>query len=608
MNKLQNTGNGSISMPNNSGANKSNIQSNAQTNKNMSNVKSNTKTNLNMNRTIKSNNKPSSPLIITGYSTSNIFGIILLVVVIIVIIAGCYWAYNAYTSKLFETSIDVVALADVKNASTQFAIGSGSIPNSSYSNAYSISMWLNISDFAYNYGKEKTILSRGDNLSIVLGDKTNDLIVRLKLQGPVKSPSTISGSASASGSGSASASASGSASASASVSKFVNVLNHSFNNDSNQLMQSIKAMESPQELQSQQSHELQDSAQYYDSRISNNSTPLESQVIDNGFFALISGNNIDPSPTASMHENFDNTTDLVNATVAVLTDLCKLTTLLQSQTAADDQVNTVNTGFQQIIDALEQTRTTAKTSSDVATVFNKAISQLPTLLSPTANVNKYITQLQTDLTALHTLSSNNSTITLSSIQTTVNSKLASLNCPFTLSGTTDIDVNVNFYESFINTTKQAINKYINNMSYGSQQSIPKLQNVNCLIDSVSNQDPTIGTCIYKMIPLQKWVNVNISVNNQIVDIYIDGQLGSSCVLKGFPAISTTDVNLTPNGGFSGQISKVIFSNTAMTSTKARELYYAGPIVSSSLFSSIPSWVWYIIIFLIAGAILYSVLK
>ena len=109
-----------------------------------------------------------------------------------------------------------------------------------------------------------------------------------------------------------------------------------------------------------------------------------------------------------------------------------------------------------------------------------------------------------------------------------------------------------------------------------------------------------------MIPLQKWVSIIVSVYNQVVDIYIDGNLASSCVLKYFPAISTSDVELTPNGGFSGQIGNVKFSNTAMTMDYARKIYYDGPVKSKNIFSVIPNWVYYFIAFAIIAAIIYSI--
>lgn len=635
------------------------------------NIPNNSRMNMKPNNTQRQNVYAPANIIRSGYSGSNVFGIVLLVVVILLVAAACYWAYTVYSSRTFETSINVVALADVKNASSQFSIGSGTIPNSSYSNEYSISMWLNITDYTYNYGKEKTVLRRGDagsgNPEIVLGDKNNDLIVRLKLQGPAPTSSFV-------------------------VSKFENIPNNvkqqqptqqthrydvnepedtgyihgafdlhgtttklmpcnntvfnkiSGNNidyptihydiatgcdnaPTNADMKPADAMTIMLEQSMRMKEGFKCGSYKGDqqslgrvdiSKLQDNSAPFESQVIHNNFFSLVSGNNVVSCPKLRIEnfgkenfgkENFDNTTDIVNAMVAVLTDLCNLAKAMQSQSNADEQVNSMNTGFQQIIDALEQTRTSAKTSTDVETAFNSAMDKLPALLTPNDTITQYITQLQTDSATLESITSTSASgITdLSALQTAVNSKLAAANCSITLSGSTGIDTSINLYENLINLIKQSLYAYINNMGYGIQKAYPNLsssQNINCLIDSSINKDPTVGTCVYKMLPLQKWVNVIVSVYNQVVDIYVDGQLGSSCVLKGYPAISTADVMLTPDGGFSGQMSNVVFSNTAMTATKARQLYYAGPVASTGIFSMIPNWVWYLIIFIIVGAILY----
>lgn len=651
------------------------------------NILNNSGMNMKQNNTLRQNtSKPTltTTIIRNGYSGSNVFGIVLLVVVILLVSSACYWAYTVYSSRTFETSVDVVALSDVKNASSQFSIGSGTIPSSRYSNEYSISMWLNINDYTYNYGKEKVVLRRGDvgsgNPEIVLGDKNNDLIVRLKLQGPSPTSSFV-------------------------VSKFedipVNIHNtalleqqprhqtHQYdvnepedtgyihgvfdlhgtttklmpcnntvfnkisgnnidyptihydiasgcnNAPTNADMKPADAMTIMLEQSMRMKEGFKCGSYKGDqqslgrvdiSKLQDNSAPFESQVIHNDYFNQVSGNEVISCPKLRIEnfgiekfekENFDNSGDLVNAMVAVLTDLCNLAKALQSQSNADDQVNSMNTAFQQIIDALEQTRTSAKTSADVENAFNTSMQKLPTLLTPNSNITQYITQLLTDLNKMKLITSTDATnttgdtgaIDLLALQSAVNSKLAANNCSITLSGSTEIDTNINLYENLINLTKQSLYAYINNMGYGIQKEYPNLsssQNVSCLIDSSINKDPTIGTCVYKMLPLQKWVNVIVSVYNQVVDIYVDGQLGSSCVLKGYPAISTDNVMLTPDGGFSGQISNVVFSNTAMTVHKAQELYYAGPVPSASLFSMIPSWVWYAIIILIVVAVLYSI--
>ena len=129
--------------------------------------------------------------------------------------------------------------------------------------------------------------------------------------------------------------------------------------------------------------------------------------------------------------------------------------------------------------------------------------------------------------------------------------------------------------------------------------------VKCTSDISGNSNPTVGTCSIKMIPLQKWVNIIVSVYNQVVDIYVDGLLTSSCVLKSFPAISTADVVLTPDGGFAGYISRVKFLNSAMTVNKAKDIYNDGPIYSQSLTSQIPTWVYWSILVIILAIIVYS---
>ena len=115
---------------------------------------------------------------------SNIVGIILLLVFVLAVISSAYWLYNYYNQQTFIKTQEVDVMPDVKNASSKFIVGSGSIPNSNYSNEYSMSCWINVQDYNYNYGKEKVILRRGEkgsgNPEIFLAEKTNDLIVRIK--------------------------------------------------------------------------------------------------------------------------------------------------------------------------------------------------------------------------------------------------------------------------------------------------------------------------------------------------------------------------------------------------------------------------------------------
>ena len=65
----------------------------------------------------------------------------------------------------------------------------------------------------------------------------------------------------------------------------------------------------------------------------------------------------------------------------------------------------------------------------------------------------------------------------------------------------------------------------------------------------------IHTCNIANVPLQKWVNLIVSLNGRSVDIYLDGKLVRTCVLPGVAKVNNSaDVFLTPDGGFDGWIS------------------------------------------------------
>jgi hypothetical protein len=574
-----------------------------------------------------------------GYSSSKVIGIVIVVVVLILLIGVCYWLYTVYSNKVFQTTVETEVMKDVKDAATNFNVGSGSIPSSKYSNEYSMSMWLNIDNYTYNYGKEKTILRRGDkgsgNPEIILDAKTNDLIVRLKLQNKgANNPLIVS---------------------SASVSNFADIprqlqqthqnnshessdyyINNTFpgsqQNTTNILnsagsnmvdYQTIKYQQpsgcNVMNIEIEQAKRTKESfssngdynlARIDNNRIADNSAPLETRnVFSNEYFDQISGNTVH---TASLKEGFDAVNDLTNACVAVMVDMCKIANAMQSQTNADNQVAAMNTAFQSVIDALENSRKNSKASDDIDNAFIKSMENLATMMVPSSTFAPLLDNFQTDLESLLNISSQPEaqSIGFNTIQTAVNSKLSSMNCPLTLNGTNDVDITANFYESFINMLKKSLYTYLNNMGAGIQNAIPELsgsQSASCLIQNMTNPDPTIGTCIVRAIPLQKWVHVIVSVYNQVVDIFIDGHLASSCVLKAFPDISTNSVVITPDGGFAGKISRVKFSNTAMTVQHAKELYYDGPVFTNSLWSMIPNWVWYGIIFIIIIGIGYSVI-
>jgi len=79
------------------------------------------------------------------------------------------------------------------------------------------------------------------------------------------------------------------------------------------------------------------------------------------------------------------------------------------------------------------------------------------------------------------------------------------------------------------------------------------------------------------IPIQKWCNIVISTNNRAVDTYIDGKLVNTHVLAGVPAMNkNAPVQLTPDGGFSGETSKFRYIARTISPREAYEIYREGP--------------------------------
>jgi hypothetical protein len=83
-------------------------------------------------------------------------------------------------------------------------------------------------------------------------------------------------------------------------------------------------------------------------------------------------------------------------------------------------------------------------------------------------------------------------------------------------------------------------------------------------------------CDIKNIPLQKWVHIAYVLNNRTVDIYIDGKLERSCVLRGVPKLNDEPVRVCDNGGYFGKISNLVYFRYAMKPDEVYKIYASGP--------------------------------
>jgi hypothetical protein len=93
----------------------------------------------------------------------------------------------------------------------------------------------------------------------------------------------------------------------------------------------------------------------------------------------------------------------------------------------------------------------------------------------------------------------------------------------------------------------------------------------------------IHTCKVANVPVQKWVNLTISVYGRSLDVYIDGKLVKTCMLPGIANVNNaSDIYITPLGGFNGWTSKFQYYPNSLNPQEAYNIYVQGFGVSNLL--------------------------
>ena len=92
------------------------------------------------------------------------------------------------------------------------------------------------------------------------------------------------------------------------------------------------------------------------------------------------------------------------------------------------------------------------------------------------------------------------------------------------------------------------------------------------------------------IPIEKWVNVIIRCDQRQFDVFINGTLTQSKILKSVPKQNYDNVNIGLNGGFQGNISSLRYFATAIGTNQIQNLVEAGPNlrqIGSTITQSVP---------------------
>ena len=100
--------------------------------------------------------------------------------------------------------------------------------------------------------------------------------------------------------------------------------------------------------------------------------------------------------------------------------------------------------------------------------------------------------------------------------------------------------------------------------------------VTCFTTKNRSSPGTVSECTVLNFPIQKWVNLLISVYGKALDVYLDGKLVKTCILPGVPMVnSKLPAFVTPMGGFSGWTSKFQYWTEAKNPQQAWNIYQNG---------------------------------
>ena len=99
-----------------------------------------------------------------------------------------------------------------------------------------------------------------------------------------------------------------------------------------------------------------------------------------------------------------------------------------------------------------------------------------------------------------------------------------------------------------------------------------------VIEMPTFNNKTNEKIIYNNIPLQKWVNIIIIVDNRNIDIWVDGELYKSRYLENLPVIIENDpLIIAPDNGFSGKGANINVWENSIKKSVIKHMYNEGPV-------------------------------
>jgi|TARA_Y100000389_G_scaffold76047_1_gene72692 hypothetical protein len=97
------------------------------------------------------------------------------------------------------------------------------------------------------------------------------------------------------------------------------------------------------------------------------------------------------------------------------------------------------------------------------------------------------------------------------------------------------------------------------------------------------------------IPLNKWINVAIRVENRNLDVYINGTIVKRHVFTSVPQQNYEDVYVNMNNGFNGLLSSLKYFNRGLTGMEINDIVNSGPNLKMEDMTAFPPYLsinWY----------------
>jgi len=106
---------------------------------------------------------------------------------------------------------------------------------------------------------------------------------------------------------------------------------------------------------------------------------------------------------------------------------------------------------------------------------------------------------------------------------------------------------------------------------------PRTNSLKVSTATYNDRTTSVESCDITDLPLNKWIHCVYVLNNRTVDIYLDGRLERSCVLRGLPRLNRAPVSIgSPTDSYNGLLSKLQYFNRALHPFEISEIYADSP--------------------------------